>query len=1461
MVLRTLVAGVCFVPALIHGSLVAHWKFDSTAADETASFIATWAGTPAYVSATAAPESSAAADLAAGSWLGAGTPVDFERHQGFSVSAWIRGGAQDSTVVGDMVQAEGYRGWELHVGTGENGADPVSLTVWLVNDYPANAIQVNAAVPVLDGEWHHVAFTYDGSSSAAGLKIYIDGVPVAVAAGLDSLGADISNAGQAQLNIGTRMNGAAHNFTGAIDEVALFNHELSAVEMASVFSSGVESVTFPYVADSMPLPGQSVNVLTTAEVVFSVPVQGIDAGDLQVNGVPATGVTVVDSRRYRFEFPAPPQGDVHFSWASSHGITGLNGTPAQPAAWSSRYAPILPAPQLAIAEFLTQNAGGYADEDFDTPDWIELVNPGTADVNTGGWALTDDPLQPRRWVLPAMTLRPGQRKIVFASGKNRTPPAGVWHADFKLSTAPGYLALSDPAGNRVHIFDRYPQQEANVSFGLLLAGKPADGRAGWRYLNPTPGTAPSGTVYSGAAIAEMGYFPEAPQQGQTITVTMRLSPETVPSSTPVLRYRYQFGTELQTLFYDDGLHGDGAAGDKLWTAVIPQGGANGQMVRWKTSVTSNFTVSRWPINTAANASLPLYEGTVIGGGASGYNLPVYQFYVGGYAFPTSTNQSGIDSELGARGAFYANGKLYENVLIRIKGTTSRNLMKRSHRVDFNPGRDFEWSPDYPPQRELNLNSEYVDPSYLRQNMQLWMHRDSGNAGAPHFPVRLLMNGQNWQLAFHTYPADSELIEVMGLNPRGSLYKQVETLSTGTNPEKKSRRWEGNSDYVALRTGIASSAPVTSKWPYVFDNLNLPAVINYLAVARIAQEGDDVWANMVVYRDSDGTGEWRPIPFDLNLSFGQLFYGGDWPNTVVDGINDWNKSHPLYGSVSCIAETGNGTYNRLYDVIIQNPVTREMLLRRMRTLMDRYLLPPGTLPADSPMEARLDEMAALIGPDAVIDRTRWALPPTAGPYGLGPGISPSQGVATMKSNFIVPRRGHLYVTHSVNNTEWPIGLRNWQNAGIPDAQLAAAVVNFGTVLARPPSGVRDEEYIELVNPGVAAVDVSDWLLRGSGGSFAFLPGTVIPAGKSLYVSPDVKTFRSRSTSPRANESRFVTGPYSGHLSVYGETLVLEDSSGETVAQFAVAPDPNAPAVSLRVTEIMSGSAHVPNTINGDWWELTNTAAQAVDLTSFSWDDSRQLAGQAIFPPVILSPGESLIVLNEDDADEAKLFRSAWGLPASVKILTRADFRLPDLRGLGAADSVVVYLPDGTEAARADYPEHATGRSRMWFRNGVELPGGYGQTGKFGAVASTCVPGDIASPGFAGADPVTLTDPYEIWAAAHDLWSTSALADADPDGDGRSNRAEYVFGGAPETVDFAPHAAMQRTGEGIDWSFVHRTDDPAVVIGLESSPDLITWTDATLSLVVQAPVPEMPGYVRSTYRIVPSEGARFFRASGN
>lgn len=1449
----------CFVLASgAHAGLLAHWKLDSSPDDEVASFPATWNDTPSYVTEVSAPDSTAAASLAGG-WLGAGTGMNFERSQVFSVSAWIKGTTQDSTIIGDMVQGEGFRGWEMHVGTTENGGSADSVTVWLVNDYPAIALQVNAVANVLDNQWHHVAFTYDGLSSASGLKIYVDGALAATSTGLDTLGDSIANNETAGLNIGTRMDGAAHTFAGGIDEVAIFDHVLTAGEMTSVYQNGVESISFPKILATVPQAGQSVDVLTTADVRFSFPVSGVDAADLRINGNAATAVEAVDSKNYRFTFPTPPQGDVYFTWAAGHGITGLNGVAGQTQDWSCKFVPVLPPGQLVITEFLAKNAGGREDEDHDTPDWIELTNPGTANVDLAGWALSDDADAPRMWVLPSRVLAPGVSLIVFASGKNRTNPAGTLHTNFKLSDDGGYLSLSDPSGTVVQEYNEYPKQEGNVSFGLSATGKPSDGRSVWRYQPLTPLATNSSSPYSGAAILSMEHSPAIPVVGDPITVTLRTSPESAPVFPPTLFYKRMHGSESQVTFFDDGLHGDGAAGDKVWTATIPAQGAAGEMIRWRASLSISSVTSRWPINSNTSLPLPVYEGTVISGNTGGQVLPVYQIFVPGYAFPTSTSQTGIDSDGGGKGAFFGNGKLYDNVLIRIKGTTSRYLFKRSHRVDFNPGRDFEWSPDFPAQRELNLNSEFNDPSYLRQNQQLWMHRDSGGAGAQHFPVRVLMNGANWQLAFHTYSADSELVETMGLDPRGALYKQVGTLSTGSGGEKKARKWEGTQDYTDFKNGIASGQSANAKFTYIHDNTNLPAVINYLAVTRIAQEADDVWANMVIYRDSDGTKEWQPIPFDLNLSFGQLFYGNVADNMTVHGDHDQNKAHPLYGTSTTQPIYGGNGYNRLYEAVIMHPVSRAMLLRRIRTLSDKYLTQSA---ATSPLDTNFDTLGALIQTDANIDRSQWGLPPNSGAYGLGPGISPAQGLATLKSSFLQVRRTHFFTTHSVNNTGKPIGVNRDQNAGIPNAQVALPVVQFGTVMAHPP-GNQNQEYIQLNNPGTEAVDISGWTLRGSGGLFKLKGGTVIPSAGSVYVSPDVTSFRNRSTSPKKGENRLVVGPYSGHLSPYGETLKLENEAGTVMAQVVVPPDPNAPPVSLAVTEIMSNSAHTTNTVNGDWWELTNTGNNAVELAGFSWDDNHLVPNAHVFPVFSLAAGETIVILNEDDQDEVESFRAAWNVPESVRFLTREDFNLPDLAGLGNGDSVAVYLPDGTQVARADYPSHSAGKSRAWFRNGVAVPGGYSVVQKYGATRSNQTPADVGSPGYAPADPTTLTTPYDIWAAENDLWGNPADPavglGVDPDGDGRSNLSEYAFGGNPRLADTPlPQTLTALPEGGYQLTFTRKAGDPSLDFSIETSGDLAVWTRIALTPVSETPHPTLPGYVETTCAVPAGAAPQFIRA---
>jgi hypothetical protein len=76
----------------------------------------------------------------------------------------------------------------------------------------------------------------------------------------------------------------------------------------------------PFIAAQFPPGGSTLTNLTSLQVIFSERVQNVDASDLLINGIPATGLAGGGSN-YVFSFPQPGYGEVEIAWASGHGIT------------------------------------------------------------------------------------------------------------------------------------------------------------------------------------------------------------------------------------------------------------------------------------------------------------------------------------------------------------------------------------------------------------------------------------------------------------------------------------------------------------------------------------------------------------------------------------------------------------------------------------------------------------------------------------------------------------------------------------------------------------------------------------------------------------------------------------------------------------------------------------------------------------------------------------------------------------------------------------------------------------------------------------------------------------------------------------------------------------------------------------------------------------------------------------
>ena len=234
--------------------------------------------------------------------------------------------------------------------------------------------------------------------------------------------------------------------------------------------------------------------------------------------------------------------------------------------------------------------------------------------------------------------------------------------------------------------------------------------------------------------------------------------------------------------------------------------------------------------------------------------------------------------------------------------------------------------------------------------------------------------------------------------------------------------------------------------FVFDNFNLPSMLNYLAARCLLQDTDDIRKNFYFYRDTEGSGEWSIFPWDKDWTFGVV--GDGWIYT----------SHPFLGDAAHPKNDGR-QWSVFLDVMYNLPETREMFLRRTRTVMDELLQSPST-----PADRRFFE-----------NRIAQLLAPASANLGNVDGA-----VNSLKSYFPT-RRTQLYVDHNAGNkSSQPVG----GNAGIPDAQPELVTIVFGGYEYNPPSGNQDEEYVELVNPNAYAVDISGWKLDG--GDRAYVP---------------------------------------------------------------------------------------------------------------------------------------------------------------------------------------------------------------------------------------------------------------------------------------------------------------------------------------------------------------------------------------
>lgn len=494
------------------------------------------------------------------------------------------------------------------------------------------------------------------------------------------------------------------------------------------------------VATPNPAPGAILNEFVALNVVFSEAVSGVDAEDLLVNGVPATGMVRNNPNDYSFTVAQPPDGVVEVTWAASAGIvaTGASAATFNGGLWSylldSNFATDA---NFVISEFMAVNNNGLADEDGSRSDWIEILNMGSQPASLDGWYLTDSQAVPTQWRFPfgLPPLQPNNYLLVWASGKNKTNAFGTLHTNFKLSSSSSYLALVGPNTNVVSVFNPYPAQVGDVSFGRDKVDPSITGY----FTNSTPGRT--------NAISGPGFVPEpvANVSSGVYTNDTLLFTLSAPAGT-VIRYTINGSLPLtnstlytNSLVLSNSAHIKARAFPPAGTNIFPSAVISRNII-FLDSTTRGFT-SELPLVVISTQGQAIQADIPPGGKRTEGTLCLIDTFQG-------------------RSSLVSTPDFIGNVGVEIFGQTSAGFAKLPYRFEVHDelGNDLS-IPIFglPAESDWKMRNPYNDKTYLNDFLAYELFEKMGNYSCRRRFVEVFIDSGGGRLR---YPSDYVGVEVL-----------------------------------------------------------------------------------------------------------------------------------------------------------------------------------------------------------------------------------------------------------------------------------------------------------------------------------------------------------------------------------------------------------------------------------------------------------------------------------------------------------------------------------------------------------------------------------------------------------------------------------------------------------------------------------------------------------------------------
>jgi len=592
--------------------------------------------------------------------------------------------------------------------------------------------------------------------------------------------------------------------------------------------------------------------------------------------------------------------------------------------------------QLIINEIVSCNNNGITDSFGNTPDWIEIFNHSTEDIDMGDYYLSDKSSTPLKWQFPQFKLSSNEYLVIYASNEN-TNIVDELHTNFKIDADGETILLSkvDTTISQINV----PAMACNFSYGYF---KNYDSLV--VFTQPSPGF----PNYLNSIELPLQFSHEAGFYKDSFALSI-----SVPTNAEI-RYTINTATEptKNSILYTNPFYLKNRKDEENIFSAIPTTDTTlwqkpkGEIFKINVVRAAAFIngerVSK--VHTKSYGITPL--------GHQRYSFPIFslvtephQFFsdsVGIYVLGDSYNINSIepnfafDWERDVFVEFFENDGqkvVDQKAEIEIAGQTTRWKRQKSLKLKASGKGNKErfehsfFNSTIKEFRTLTLKSPFTDyrKSFIKDEFVNKLAEKIGLADTDCRPVIVFLNGEYWGIHILEEKHDKYYFK----DHFGVDKDSIHLLQKNANEDYEIIEGSGF-EYLQLRNyAVDNDLNEKQHFDYIAEHINIENYINYYCFNFLVANRDWPWNNIKYWRPIDHSRKWEWIPYDFDSSYN--FPETDGFALASEPVNEsQNWSVLLYNNLM-----GNHRFKSTLLFRLENLLNNEFCVDTIKPLIDEY----------------------------------------------------------------------------------------------------------------------------------------------------------------------------------------------------------------------------------------------------------------------------------------------------------------------------------------------------------------------------------------------------------------------------------------------------------------------------------------------------------------------------------------------